>query len=221
VLATGDELVEPDRAPASHQVRNSNAPMLLAQLHKFGLEGEYLGIAPDRPDRLATLVAQGLDADVLLVTGGVSVGEYDLVGRALETEGMRLLFHKVAIKPGKPLLAGRRGNCLVFGLPGNPVSAFTGFTVFVAPVLRHLMGWRDWRSVRGRARLGAPLRGRAGRETYHLAQLELRDGVPMARQIRSAGSGDVLALSRANGFVVTPVDVADLPTGSRVDTLSW
>jgi molybdopterin molybdotransferase len=166
-------------------------------------------------------LTRGLDADALLVTGGVSVGEYDLVGRALETAGMRLLFHKVAIKPGKPLLAGRRGGCLVFGLPGNPVSAFSCFSVFVAPVLRHLMGWREWRSVRGRARLDAPLRGRGGRETYHLAELEFRDGAPVARQIRAAGSGDVLALSRADGFVVTPADVADLPTGSLVETLSW
>jgi molybdopterin molybdotransferase len=221
ILSTGDEIVEADRAPESHQVRNSNAHGLLAQLSEEGLSGEYLGIAGDRGDDLEAKLGRGLDHDVLLVTGGVSVGEYDLVGRALERAGMELLFHRVAVKPGKPILAGRVGGCLAFGLPGNPVSAFCGFLVFVAPVLRRMAGRADWRNAEVDVELVEELRRRPGRLTFALARLERDGGRVTARTVASTGSGDVLAMARANAFLVVPAETERLDPGATLRAIPW
>jgi molybdopterin molybdotransferase len=220
VLSTGDEIVEPDRMPEPHEVRNSNAHALLAQLEETGVEGRYLGIARDEPGDLDRALADGLSADVLLVSGGVSAGKYDLVGAALAAAGVRELFHGVSIKPGKPLLAGRRGACLVVGCPGNPVSTFVVFAVLVAPALRKMAGRADWRNRFLAASLDEPLRAAAGRETYHLALLAAGAAGLTARPIPSSGSGDVLALARATGLVVTGAEGADLPAGAAVRVLA-
>jgi molybdopterin molybdotransferase len=221
VLSTGDEIIEADRTPADHQVRNSNAHGLLAQLAELGIEGRFLGIAGDTRGHLDRLLGQGLDADALLITGGVSVGKYDLVGEALEAAGMRLLFHKVAVKPGKPILTGRRDRCLVVGLPGNPVSTYTAFAVFVAPVLRRMLGYRRWENRSARATLTAPLNVRPGRATYLLARLEPGSEGLTARPVSYAGSGATLAMSRANGFIVCPVEGASHAAGTTVPVLAW
>jgi molybdopterin molybdotransferase len=219
VLSTGDEVVDADAIPAAHQIRNSNAPTLLAQLGELGLTGRYLGNAADSRDRLDALIEKGLSGDLLLVTGGVSVGKYDLVGQALEDAGMQVLFHKVRIKPGKPILAGRRDGCLVVGLPGNPVSAFTGFAVFVAPALRKLMGCGQWQNVELRAALAEALRCKPGRVTFHLCRIEVADGSLTARVVPSSGSGDVLAIPRANGFMVTDETTGEEPAGTELPVI--
>jgi len=221
VLSTGDEIVGPQQTPAEHQTRNSNAYALVAQLAELGLVGSYLGIAGDELDDLDRRIADGLEADALLITGGVSAGKYDLVSNALTAAGMRLLFHKVAVKPGKPILAGRRDGCLVIGLPGNPVSTYTGFAVFVLPALRRLLGYRHWRNRPLLAKLAEPLTVRAGRETYVLARLDSTDDGLTARRVQHTGSGDILALARSNGFIVCPADGADHPAGTPVPVLPW
>ena len=180
-----------------------------------------MGIAPDEADALGRTLAVSLDADVLLITGGVSVGDYDLVSSALRAHGMRLLFHGVAVKPGKPILVGRCGRCLVVGLPGNPVSTFAGFAVFVAPALRRMLGYREWRNSELFATLERPLRTDRKRQTYHLARVvPSADGLTV-RAVQGRGSGDVFALGRANAFVVTTVSGRDLEAGSRVPILLW
>lgn len=221
VLSTGDEVVEPQETPAPHQVRNSNAITLMAQLRESGIEGRYLGIARDSEGELARMLQLGLCGDLLLVTGGVSVGDYDLVGRSLQEAGMHRLFHGVAVKPGKPILAGRHEGCLVVGLPGNPVSAYCGFAVFVAPALRRLMGFRRWANLEVRATLAAPLRSRPGRTTYHLARIAFEDGAYRASPVRTTGSGDVLSMVRANGFVVTGPEAGDREAGTELPSLLW
>jgi molybdopterin molybdotransferase len=221
VLATGDELVDPAQVPGEHQVRNSNSITLLAQLAELGLPAIGLGVAPDRTDELDALLQRGLAGDVLLVTGGVSVGQYDLVGRTLADAGMELLFHKVRVKPGKPVLAGRRGDCLVLGLPGNPVSAFTGFALFAAPTLRRMLGYRKWANQPVTAVLEEPFRQSTGRTNYHLACLEARDGKIVARGTGSTGSGDLLSMTRANGFVIGPDDESEIGAGRTLPALLW
>ena len=221
VLTTGDEVVEPDQEVLDHQVRNSNAVTLLAQLREIGIEGRYLGIAPDRAERLEELLQDGVRGDLLLLTGGVSMGEYDLVADALERIGTELLFHKVRVKPGKPILAGRSGSCIVLGLPGNPVSAFTGFAVFAAPLLRRIGGWTRWRNREVAARVLEPLPARPGRTTYHLVEAVFEDGNCAVRPTRTRGSGDVTSLARANAFAVTPGDPGGAPAGAVVPALLW
>lgn len=221
VISTGDEIVEVEAIPAAQQVRNSNAPMLLALLASMRIDGRYLGIAEDDPAALDAMIAEGLACDVLLLSGGVSVGAYDLVGAALVRAGCEVLFHRVAMRPGKPIMAAKRDRCLVLGLPGNPVSAFAGFQVFVAPALRKLMGDKTPVARPVRAKLVERLPRTPGRVTYHLAHLAWRNGEPMVSPVRSAGSGDVLSLVRANAFIVAPGDPRAIEAGEDVDVVAW
>ena len=221
VLSTGDEIVEPGVVPAAHQVRNSNGPMLVAQARALGCEARCHGVAGDRPGALRRALQAGLAEDVLLVTGGVSVGDYDLVAATLEALGLRLWFHGVAMKPGKPVLAGRCGTTVVVGLPGNPVSSFACFAVLVAPLVRRLGGVTPWDNCYLEVRLTEALRCRPGRVTYHLARLDPAAGGVVARAVRTSGSGDVLALARANGFVVTAAESAGAAAGQSLPALPW
>jgi molybdopterin molybdotransferase len=221
VISTGDEVVAVDAPVAPHQVRNSNAHALAAQLATLGVAARYLGIAGDSAPLLDSMIREGLKQDVLVLTGGVSAGAYDLVGAAITRAGCEVLFHHVAMRPGKPILVARCGATLVLGLAGNPVSAFTGFHVFVAPAIRRLMG--DPIPVRPaiRATLSAALTRRPGRRTYALGLLEWRDGRPVVTPVSSTSSGDVLALPRANAFIVAEGDPHALPAGNEVDVEPW
>ena len=224
VVSTGDEIVEPHERPQPHQVRNSNGHTLMAQLDATGYEARYLGIARDDRAALRTALDQALRKepfDVLLLTGGVSVGAYDLVAEALGGAGMERWFHGVQVKPGKPVLAGRCGETVVFGLPGNPVSTFAGFRLFVLPALCRLAGRSIWRPQEVQATLDEELRCRAGRRTYHLALLQASEGGWRGRRLSTSGSGDVLALHRANGYVITDPEVGYIPSGHRVLAMPW
>lgn len=221
VISTGDEIVPLDAVPASHQLRNSNAAMLIAQLAAMRIPARDLGIAADATGALDALVADGLAGDVLILSGGVSVGAYDLVGEALQRAGCEVLFHQVAMRPGKPILAANRAGCLVLGLPGNPVSAFTGFHVFAVPALRRLMGDPHPVAAAIRATLEVPLRRRPGRLTYHLAQVRWQDGTPLVSPVASSSSGDVFSLAGANSFIVAEGSDAPIRAGAAVDVLLW
>ena len=141
ILSTGDELVEPEHIPAPPKIRNSNAYHLMAQVSSAGMIARYGGIATDDKNALAALITDSLDRnDVVLLTGGVSMGEFDCVPEVLEKLGIEILFRSIAIQPGKPTVFGRHGNQFVFGLPGNPVSSFVIFELLVKPFLLKMMG---------------------------------------------------------------------------------
>jgi len=222
VLSTGDEVVSPDASGlADHQIRNSNVPALCAMLREMGVEARDLGNASDDRADLAERVGAGLTGDLLLLTGGVSVGTYDLVAATLAAAGAERLFHGVAMKPGKPVLAARRGACLAIGLPGNPVSACTVFAVLVAPALRRRMGLSRWDNAVVTAMLDEPLDVKPGRATYHLARLDPSHGRFRARTARSRGSGDVLSMARANAWLITPAEGGKFPAGAELPALPW
>lgn len=221
VLSTGDELVEPDETPAAHQIRESNGRMLVALLGEVGVRARTLGRAGDRAEELGRALDLGLGADLLLVTGGVSVGTYDLVAETLRQAGAETLFHGVAMKPGQPVLAARRGATVVVGLPGNPVSAHVVFGVLVAPALRRMLGYRHFRAPEIDAVLVAPVVQRPGRETFHLARIEARAGRLEAAPIATTGSGDVLALARASGLLRVPAATSRIDAGATVRVLLW
>jgi molybdopterin molybdotransferase len=150
IFATGDELVEFDQAPQPGQIRNSNAYCLASQLRYLDLEADYLGIVIDDKEELREKMLSGLKRDVLIITGGVSMGEYDFVRDVFKDLELEILFNKVAIKPGKPTVFARRGDRLVFGLPGNPISALVTFECFVRPVLGRLCGILGRRGMESR-----------------------------------------------------------------------
>jgi molybdopterin molybdotransferase len=221
LLSTGDELVEPGEKPLPHQIRNSNGPALLAALAGFGLAPVSLGIARDDADDLDAKLAGGLAGDLLLVIGGVSVGDKDLVSERLLAAGVEPLFHRIAMKPGKPLFFGRRGTCLVFGLPGNPLSALTAFLVFALPAIRKLMGLRAEGLPALRARLEGRLSQKTGRTWYRLARATAVDGALVAAPVRSSGSGDLASAARANAFIVVPAETPAVEEGESVSVLLW
>lgn len=219
ILATGDELVEPDRAPAPGRIRNSNGPLLRALARRAGVPARYLGIAPDDEAPLRRMIEDGLGDDLLVLSGGVSMGVYDLVGKTLRAAGVDLLFDKVAIRPGKPFTFGRRGRTLVFGCPGNPVSTYVIFQVFARPALRRLMGCPDPVRPPVRGILTGPVRQRPGRDAYLQARARWNGTTYEVEVIPSSGSADFVACARGNALAIVPAHVTSMAAGDPIDVL--
>jgi molybdopterin molybdotransferase len=213
ILATGDELVEANQTPGPGQLRNSNGPMLVAQATRAGALPRYLGIAGDRPDSLRLLVAEGLGANVLILSGGVSAGNLDLVPVILRELGVKELLHKVAMKPGKPLLFGIRNSTLVFGLPGNPVSSFVGFELFVRPALRTLSGHQQPGPAWQLLPLAEAFDHSSDRPTYHPAKVEVTATGTRVRMVEWFGSPDLRGLAAADALVALPSGKISLTGG--------
>jgi molybdopterin molybdotransferase len=214
VVPTGDELVEPDRVPGPGQIRNSNASMLRALAAAAGAEAEAMAIVPDDPERLHQALETGLRADVLLITGGVSAGTLDLVPATLERLGVERVFHKIRLKPGKPLWFGvGRPNAargidapgpLVFGLPGNPVSGIVGFLLFVRPAIDVLAGRGDRVHPACAYPLARSFHQKGDRPTYHPARLSTTsaEGATRLEPLDWAGSADLKTVAEADGFAI-------------------
>jgi molybdopterin molybdotransferase len=219
VLSTGDELIAPGDVPVAGRIYDSNRYSLLAALRSPGLETIDLGIVRDDPDdlRIALQAAAG-SADVLLTTGGVSVGEADYV-RPLLAELGEAEFWKIAIKPGRPLACGRIGACLFFGLPGNPVAVLVTYGLFVRPVLMKCMGVACLpQALVVRARLTSPLRKKPGRSEYPRGVLERApDGEWQVTPFGRQGSGILRSLSESNVLIHLPFDGADVAAGEWVE----
>jgi molybdenum cofactor synthesis domain-containing protein len=202
VLATGDELVPVSETPGPGRIRNSNGPAVLAQARWAGAHVRSLGIVSDDGAALTEAIDNGLDGDVLVVSGGVSAGAYDLVEAAFARVGVEVFFERVAIKPGAPLVFGRRKRVLVFGLPGNPVSAQVTFDVFVRAALLRLQGARCVSRPQVEVELLGPLRNKSGRKAHLPARVRWEAGRLVAEPLPSMGSADILAHARANALVV-------------------
>ncbi|HVX11715.1 MAG TPA: gephyrin-like molybdotransferase Glp [Pirellulales bacterium] len=225
VLATGNELVPSDQTPTAGQIRNSNGAMLLACVRRAGGEPIDLGIARDDGAALASRMEEGLQSDVLLVSGGVSAGVLDLVPSVLAELGVRQVFHKVAVKPGKPLwfgtLTANGSTRYVFGLPGNPVSSLVCFELFVRPGLAALSG----QPFRPRPVFAAKLAGdfdqRGDRVTYHPATLREEADGQVVEPLSWKGSGDLCALAASRILVRFPAGTRRFAAGSLVDVLPF
>ena len=167
ILSTGDELVEPTMLPGPGQIRNSNGTMLIGQAARAGCLPRYLGVARDAADSLQAVLRTAIEsANVVILSGGVSVGKFDLVPGILGQLGATIHFHQIAMKPGKPLLFATREDTLIFGLPGNPVSSFVCFELFIRPALRKLAGFTKPEPNRLQLPLAEPLRTETDRPTY-------------------------------------------------------
>jgi molybdopterin molybdotransferase len=215
VLVTGDELIDVGRTPAGGQIRNSNGPTLLALVRAAGGEPRSLGVVGDDAEAIRERVREGLDADVLVISGGVSAGVFDLVEPVLEQLGVEKLFDRVAIKPGAPLVFGHRERTLVFGLPGNPVSAQVTFELFVRPVLRRMQGARVSTRPCLDVVLLSRLTNRSGRRAHLPARIRSQNGALVAEPLRSMGSADVVAHARANALIVLAAERTQAEAGER------
>lgn len=219
IVSTGDELVGVEEIPGPGQIRNSNAWSLLGQVQTMGLEAEYLGIARDNREDLERFLLEGLKRDVLIMTGGVSVGEYDFVKDVFLDAGLEILFDKVAMKPGKPTVFARKGDCLVFGLPGNPVSTFVAFENFVRPALARLYGMKGPGLLKVRGVLTEEVRQSAGRTSYLPARVTLVGERCEIEPLAWKGSGDVVGFARADAMLVVPPDQAQIGCGETAEAI--
>jgi len=221
VVSTGSELVEPGAPLAAGQIPDSNSIALTAAAVEAGAIAYRVGIVPDDPRRLlATLEDQLVRADVLITSGGVSVGAYDVVKEVLSRIGT-VGFHKVAMQPGMPQGFGTIGpeSTPVFGLPGNPVSALVSFEAFVRPALRRMLGAQVIERPRVSARTTAELRSPVGKRSFLRVWVEVRDGARVVSPVSGPGSHLIAGMARANALAVVPEDVERVADGSPVEVM--
>jgi molybdopterin molybdotransferase len=219
VVVTGDELVDVFSQPGRGRIRNSNGYALQAQIAAAGGIPVDLGVVPDDREAIAKALLAAFREDVVVLSGGVSEGDFDFVEEALAQYDVAVAFNKVAIKPGAPLVFGRRGGKLVFGLPGNPVSAQVTFEVFVRAALLRMQGASVCTRPTLSAELVQGLRNRSGRRAYLPVQLRAEDGRLLATPVRTMGSGDIAAHARANGLAVVAATRLAAEAGEQVAVL--
>jgi molybdopterin molybdotransferase len=232
VLSTGDEVVEIDATPGPAQIRNSNSYSLAAQVQNAGGEAVRLAIAPDERGRLRSLIEEslieeGLGCDLLLLTGGVSMGKYDLVGQVLGELKAEFYFTGAEIQPGRPVVFGACGSPVkkspakkyFFGLPGNPVSTMVTFELFARPMIEALAGMTPQRLIFLRARLKSEIRTKTGLKRFLPAVLSGEFENAEVELARWQGSGDIAALARGNCYVVIPPDRERIGAGEWVSLL--
>ena len=217
LIATGNELVAPGEVPGPDQITASNSYGLFALLTALGARPRLLPIARDDMGSLAQSFALAHGADLIVTIGGASVGDHDLVARAAADAGMEPTFHKVAMRPGKPLMAGRLAGTALLGLPGNPVSAMVCGHVFMAPVIRRLMGLPAAPAPRRRARLATDLPPNGPREHYLRARHDGTGVTPFARQDSSL----LTLLAAADCLIVQPADDPGRPAGAEIDIIAF
>jgi len=219
VLVTGDELVDVWDAPTRGRIRNSNGYALMAQARWAGADARALGVVSDQIEPLAQAVREGFAADVLVISGGVSEGAFDLVEEVLARFDVGLLFTKVAIKPGAPMVFGRRGDKLVFGLPGNPVSAQVTFDLFARAALLRMQGARVVTRPVVEVELLEGMSNRSGRRNHLPARVRFDGGRLVAAPLRSVGSADVVAHARANALVVLESERTAAEAGEKAPAI--
>jgi molybdopterin molybdotransferase len=219
ILSTGDEIVPVESLPGRFQIRNSNSVSLAAQVRLAGGKPILLGNAMDREDDLTAKIKRGLQEDLLVLSGGVSMGKYDLVESVLRSLGAEFFFDAVAIRPGRPAVFGTCGEKFVFGLPGNPVSTMVTFELFVTPAMDLLSGVEARPLPLVEARLAESLHEKPGLRQFLPARVQGRGSGMEVRALKWQGSGDIAALGKANGFVVVPPDRAAIEAGEKVEVL--
>ena len=225
VLSTGDEIVDIESTPASTEIRNSNIYSLAVQIQQAGGDSVRLPIAPDEPKRLRDLIEQGLEADLLLMTGGVSMGRYDLVEQVLSDLKAEFFFTGAQIQPGRPVVFGRCGAraparetsaAYFFGLPGNPVSTMVTFELFGRPMLEALAGMLPRPLMFVQAKLKSETKVKPGLKRFLPAILSGEFENTQVELVQWQGSGDIAAVGRANCYIVIPADRERLAAGEFV-----
>lgn len=218
ILATGDEVVDIGKIPHEAQIFSSNSHALMALVRECNALPRQLGIARDEPDHLAAMVEKGLESNVLVTTGGVSMGDYDYLKDVFGKVGIDILFWKVAQKPGKPMTFGVRQGKLVFALPGNPVSATLSFELYVRPALRKMMGHSRLFRPTVRVVLEEDIRKKPGRRNFIRGVVRRGDeGMLYARTTGEQGSGILRSMSEANGIIILPEDTDGARAGEKVE----
>jgi len=219
ILATGDELVDIEESPTPSQIRNSNSYSLYAQVVHSGGRPKVLKIARDNLSDLRGQIELGMQEEVLLISGGVSMGKYDLVEPVLRELGVQVHFNSVSMRPGKPTVFATRGRQFVFGLPGNPVSTFVAFELFVRPVLQRLQGLKctDMSLVKGNVE--KEVVEKSGRTAFLPARIFERYGKNIISTVAWKGSADIFSVVGANGLLIVPLETSHFIPGDEAEAL--
>ena len=221
IISTGSELVEVTSKPMAGQIRDSNTYSILSQAKQLHTEVESLGMVPDDKKDITERINLGLNKDILILSGGVSMGEYDLVEDVLTELGVEIYFKKVALRPGKPTVFGKKGSTVVFALPGNPVATLVTFILFVAPAIRKMMGFRDPRTSPIKATIETELFKKKRRREYQPALLSPSGGHWVVSPVEWHGSGDLFSTSKANCLLIVPETVERFAIGQQVEVLMF
>ena len=216
ILSTGDEIKDLDDSLSGPCIYNSNGYMLAAQVKSAGGIPSYLGIARDNEEDLMEKFNWALQCDMVVSSGGVSVGDYDLVKASLKKMGQEMLFWKVAMKPGKPLAFGRIDDVPIFGLPGNPVSSFVSFEQFVRPSIRKMMGASQLSHLLVQAKLTHTVHKKAGRQHFLSAYVKWENGTCTVSPTQEQGSGILKSTVNANGLLIFPLELTEMTKGTEV-----
>ena len=218
VIVTGDEVVDPGKRPSAAQIRNANGPALLAAVHEAGGVASDFGIVSDDPGKTRDAITRALNGghDAIVISGGVSAGDFDFVETSLGQLGVALHVTAVRVKPGAPFVFGTKGETLIFALPGNPVSAQVTFELFARPALLKMQGARAFRRPFFEATLTGPLTNRSGRRNYVPVLVNPGEDGLRALPIRTQGSGDIVAHSLANALAVLESDQTSAAGGDRI-----
>jgi molybdopterin molybdotransferase len=219
ILSTGDEIVPIDASPGRFQIRNSNSVSLAAQIRDVGGEPRLLGNAADRIETLAAKIQEGLQADILILSGGVSMGKYDLVEDVLKSLGATFYFDAVAIRPGKPAVFAMCNEKPVFGLPGNPISTMVTFELFVVPAIDLLSGAPARPLPFLKATLAEAMKEKPGMTHFLPARVQFDSVEAHVKPLPWKGSGDTVAMAKANCFLVVASDIQALAAGENVNVL--
>jgi len=221
ILTTGAEIVEADRKPAPGQIRNSNGWSLSAQVAQAGYQAVYAGIVADEVEALKNAINETNSADIILLSGGVSMGQYDLVPDAVEQAGAEIIFHKIAIKPGKPVLFAVLDHKLIFGVPGNPVSTLICFETLIIPAARKMAGEKNYLKPKLSARLIKDVNIKPGRLKLRHAKITSENGELLAEIVPTHGSADLLSTAASNGMVIIEPGATSIKAGDAVDVILW
>jgi molybdopterin molybdotransferase len=221
VIATGSEVVEPMRVPEPGQIRNSNGYSMMAQALRASAQVKYLGIVEDDAAALNRVIGEGLDTcDVVMLSGGVSAGVYDLVQDAMRELGVKVLFDRIRMKPGKPLTFGVKGRKLVFGLPGNPVSSVVGLELLARPAIRKMQSMERVHHAQAKTVLKADFHQSPGRKQFVPARsVPGNQGIWTSDWVGHHGSADLFALARANSLFVVEAEAEHVPAGTALDLI--
>jgi molybdopterin molybdotransferase len=203
VISSGGELVEPDVIPGISQIRNSNSSQLMAQVVRAGATGKYYGIAEDDEDKTLTVIEKAVsENDIVIITGGVSMGDFDFVPSVLERAGVKILFTRVAVQPGKPTTFGLHPGAVIFGLPGNPVSSFIQFELLIRPLISKMMG-SEWRQASVKLPMNEKFMRRFADRMAFIPVAITDDG--FVSPVEYHGSAHISSLSRADGIIEMPI----------------
>jgi len=219
IISTGDELVDVESKPSIAQIRNSNGYSLAAQARRLKADVEILGIIKDTKDEISSAMRKGLRKDVLILSGGVSMGEYDLVGDVMKDLETHIYFEKVALRPGKPVIFGKKDKTFIFALPGNPVASFVTFELFIYPAIRKMMGFTTLHRATLKAPLETEVLVKRKRREYRPAFLRMKDNAWQVSLLEWHGSADLLAATRANCLLIIREDAEKLSAGQLVDVI--